>query len=59
MANARKEDLKAIWECMTYNWEVWLDDERSELFEDWNLFEEYLDGVESGTHQAEEDVNEN
>ena len=59
MANARKEDLKAIWECMTYNWVVWQDDERWQLFEDWNLFEEYLDGVESGTHQAEEHVNEN
>ena len=49
---------------MTYNWEVWLDDKRSQLFEDWHLFEKYLDGVESGapilyTHQAEEDMNEN
>ena len=43
MANARKEDLKAIWECMTYNWAVWLDDERWQLFEGWNLFVEYLD----------------
>ena len=38
MASARKEDLKAIWEGVTTGWEVWLDDVRSELFEDWNEF---------------------
>ena len=51
MASARREDLKVIWEGVTSGWEVWLDEERSELFEDWAEFEEFL--------RAEEDVKEN
>ena len=50
MASARKEDLKAIWEGVTSGWEVFLDDDRSELFEDWDEFERFL--------KAEEDVKE-
>ena len=51
MASARKEDLKAILEGVTYGWQIWLDDGRSELFEDWDEFENFL--------KAEEDVKEN
>ena len=50
MASARKEDLKAILEGVTSGWELWLDDDRSELFEDWDEFERFL--------KAEEDVKE-
>ena len=51
IASARREDLKAIWEGVNSGWKVWLDDDRSELFEDWNEFEKFL--------RAEEDVKEN
>ena len=51
MASARGEDLKAIWEGVNHGWEVWLDEDRSELFEDWTEFEEFL--------KAEEDAKEN
>ena len=54
MASARSEDLKAIREVANSEvggWQVWLDDDRSELFEDWNEFEKFL--------RAEEDVEKN
>ena len=51
MASARGEDLKAIWEGVNSGWEVELDDDMSELFEDWNEFEKFL--------KADEDVKEN
>ena len=51
MASARKEDLKAILEGVTYGWRILLDDGRTELFEDWDEFENFL--------KAEEDVKEN
>ena len=53
MASARSKDLKAILEGVTSGWELWLDDDRSELFgtEDWTEFEKFL--------KAEEDVKEN
>ena len=57
MASARREDLKAIWEvvnCEVGGWEVWLDDDRSELFEDWNEFEKFL-RAEEGVEKNEEE----
>ena len=44
-------------------WSVWLDEKRSQPFEDWNLLEKCLDGVETGVpirlFNGEEDVTEN
>ena len=61
MASARMEDLKAIWEGVNSTWVVWLDDDRSELFEDWNEFEKFLraeeDLKEDGDEDGEEDNN--
>ena len=51
MASAKREDLWAIWECATNGWEVWINDNTSAWFDEWDLFEEFLD--------EEEDVNEN
>ena len=51
LTNARREDLRAIWECATYGWVVLMEDNTAEVFGEWDLFEEFLDG--------EEDVNEN
>ena len=51
MASARGEDLKAIWEGVTVGWQVRLDEDRSEFFEDWAELEEFL--------KSEEDVKEN
>ena len=63
MASARREDLKAIWEGANNGWEVWLDKKRSQVFQEWDLFEKCLDGVETGVpiniFGSEEDVNEN
>ena len=50
LASARREDLRAIWECATHGWEV-LEDNTVKRFEEWDLFERFLDG--------EDDVNEN
>ena len=36
MASARREDLKAILEGVTYGWRILLDDGRTELFENWD-----------------------
>ena len=47
----KKTGLEGHLEGVTSGWEVWLDEERSELFEDWAEFEEFL--------RAEEDVKEN
>ena len=62
MASARREDLKAILEG-SGGWSIWLDEKRSQAFQDWNLFEKVLDGVVTGvpihTIEAEENVNEN
>ena len=51
LTSARREDLRAIWECATYGRWIVLDGNTAEVFEEWDLFEEFLDG--------EEDVNEN
>ena len=59
MASARRDDLKAIFEGAG-GWSIWLDEMRSQPFEDWNLFAKCLDGVETGVpiHNREEDVNQ-
>ena len=61
MASARREDLKAILEGVG-GWSIWLDEKRSQSFQDWNLFEKCLDGVETGVpihlFNGEEDVAE-
>ena len=51
LASARREDLRAIWECARSGWMFVHEDNMLELFEDWDLFERFLDG--------EDDVNEN
>ena len=62
MASGRRDDLKAILE-VSGGWSIWLDDKRYQTFQDWNLFEKYLDGVETGVpinlFNGEEDVTEN
>ena len=62
MISARRDDLKAIWEGVG-GWSVWLDEKRSQSFQDWNLLEKCLDGVETGVpvclFDGEEDVTEN
>ena len=59
MASARREDLWAIWECATNGWDVWLDDNVREFFDDeWYLFEEFLDGEDDVNENEEEDVDE-
>ena len=52
-ASARRDDLRALWECATHGWGVLLGENRLhlQLFEEWDLFERFLDG--------EEDVDEN
>ena len=62
MASARRDDLHAIWEGVG-GWSVWLDEKRCLPFEDWNLLEKCLDGVETGVpvrlFDTEEDVTDN
>ena len=58
MASARREDLKAIWEGVSTGWEVWLDEVRSELFEDWNEFEKILKAEEDAKENEDEDGDE-
>ena len=52
-ASARREDLRSLWECATHGWGVLLGENvlQLHLFEEWDLFERFLDG--------EEDVDEN
>ena len=52
MASARTEDLEVIWEGVTGHWQIWLDEDRIELFEktEWTEFKQFL--------KAEEDVKE-
>ena len=58
MGSARREDLKAIWEGVSTGWEVWLDEVRSELFEDWNEFEKFLKAEEDAKENEDEDGDE-
>ena len=49
LVSARREDLRTIWDYATRGWAILQEDNMLELFEEWHLFEEYLD--------AEEDMN--
>ena len=55
MASARREDLKVICEGVTLGWEVWLDEDRSEFFEDWAELEEFLKSEEGVKEKEGED----
>ena len=55
MASARREDLKAILEGVTYGWRILLDDGRTELFEDWDEFENFLKAEEAVKEKEDED----
>ena len=50
LASARREDLRDIWRCGVSSWEVWLDENRSQEFGDWEQFERFfvLRQVETG-----------
>ena len=52
LVSARREDLWAIWKCATEGWAVLdITNNTLERFQEWELFEMFLDG--------EDDVNEN
>ena len=42
LTSARREDLRAIWRCGVSSWEVWLDENRSQEFGDWEQFERFF-----------------
>ena len=42
LTSARREDLRAIWGCGVSSWEVWLDENRSQEFGDWEPFERFF-----------------
>ena len=42
LTSARREDLRAIWGCGVSSWEVWLDENRSQEFGDWEQFERFF-----------------
>ena len=42
LASARREDLRDIWRCGVSSWEVWLDENRSQEFGEWELFERFF-----------------
>merc|ERR1711971_436718 len=47
MASARRDDLRAIFDYTTHGFEVWKDSwDTSEVFQDWDHFENCLDGAE-------------
>ena len=55
-ASARREDLWAIWTCVTVGWKV--ADNTLQTFGDWELFERFLDGEDDVSQIEGEDGDE-
>ena len=57
-SSARREDLWAIWGCARNGLGLMLGDTGLELFEDWDLFEGFLDGEYNVNENENENENE-